>query len=158
MSRPVASLQDRQLPELLFEGERMPHARRFAPTLWIFTAAASAAAQTGGCSEEQAQRLVKELADLRKQPQNIPVQEDYLRAFPQNYQALLQGFDYGRPLSGGHDFIDILGSLATTHEIEVGKLLVRLSNDARYEADAPSYLQHETASYCSGHAVALQPC
>jgi len=65
----------------------------------------------------------------------------------------LQLFDYYHVLYDGHDYIQILGTLATAHELEVGRLLVQLSKDAHYEADAPSYLQHLTAAYGSKHPV-----
>ncbi len=41
--------------------------------------------------------------------------------------------------------------MAKTHEEEVGKLLVTLSKDAHYNADAPAYLQSATSLYRSEH-------
>jgi len=41
----------------------------------------------------------------------------------------------------------VLPSLAKNHEIEVGRLVVRLSKTAQWDADAPNYLEHATVVY-----------
>ncbi len=60
-------------------------------------------------------------------------------------------FDLHRELYDGVDFIRILPELAKNHDAEVGNLLVRLSKDAHWEGDAPSYLQLATATYAGQH-------
>ncbi len=98
-----------------------------------------------------ARKLADALTELQKKPDDPEVQERYLDAFPHDYKAFLSLFDLGRELSDGHDYIRILPSLAKHHELEVGQLLVQLSKDAHYEADAPSYLQRATAQYANRH-------
>ncbi len=103
----------------------------------------------------RADKLTRALAALQKAPDDPQVQETYLRAFPADYETFLELFDFGRELYDGHDFVVVLPALAKDHEREVGKLLVQLSKDAHYEADAPSSLQQATAAYGSQHTKAF---
>lgn len=100
----------------------------------------------------KARELTRDLAALRSKPQDPAVQETYLRAFPHTYKEFLSLFDVGNELYDGHDFIDPLPSLGRHHPVELGQLLVGLSKDAHYEADAPSYLQKATATYAAQHS------
>lgn len=91
-------------------------------------------------------------AELQRKPNDTILQKQYLAAFPHNYESFLGLFDYNRELyNEGHEYIEMLPRLARCHEREVGELLVKLAGDAHYEADAPSYLQHATATYGSQH-------
>ncbi len=94
-------------------------------------------------------RLRQALAELRNSPDDVPTQEHYIHLFPHTYKEFLQLFDVGQPLYDGHDYIEALCSLAKGHQHQVGELLVHLSKDAHYDADAPSYLQQATAEYGS---------
>jgi hypothetical protein len=99
---------------------------------------------------------VRELANareaLKKNPQDAKTQELYLNAFPQNYKEFVAFFVDGHNFSDGFDVIMILPSLAENHADELGKLLVGLSRDAKWDADAPNYLQYVTTLYAGQHA------
>lgn len=108
------------------------------------------------CAQEKqlspkAQELTRALAALQSKPDDPMTQEHYLQAFPHDYKSFLDLFDLHHELYDGHDYIDVLPSLARNHDIQVGTLLVGLSKDAHKEADAPTYLQLATASYGSQH-------
>lgn len=108
-------------------------------------------AQVSGSVEAAARKLYSARVNLQKAPGKVALEQAFIDSFPQTYSDFLQLFDYGRPLSDGHDYMQTLQSLTKTHELTVGKLLVQLSKDAHYEADAPSYLQHTTAVYGRDH-------
>lgn len=137
----------------LSQSDRMRRSRVFAiSAYWIvLTTVSWAAFQNSNSAQPEAQKLANALADLQRTPEDPTVQQTYLDAFPHDYKSFLQLFDYGGVLSDGHAYIQRLRTLSKTHELEVGRLLVQLSKDAHYEADAPSYLQHVTAAYGSEH-------
>jgi hypothetical protein len=98
----------------------------------------------------------QELADareaLKKNPHDPKAQEQYLNAFPHNYKEFVAFFVDGHNFSDGFDVIMLLASLAENHADELGKLLVELSRDAKWDADAPNYLQQVTTIYAGQHA------
>lgn len=98
-----------------------------------------------------AQNLKVALAELQKHPEDPAVQARYLKVFPKDFKTFLALFGPGHELYDGHEYILILPGLAEHHEVELGKLLVGLSRDAEYDADAPSYLQHVTTGYAASH-------
>jgi len=98
-----------------------------------------------------AEQLTQALAQLQKAPDDRKVQERSLDAFPQTYKSFLELFDLNHPLYDGHEYVETLYSLAGSHELEVGRLLVQLSKDAHCDGDAPSYLQNATATFGSQH-------
>ncbi len=98
-----------------------------------------------------AENLTQALTQLQKTPDDPKIQDRYLEVFPRTYKSFLELFEPGRPLYDGHEYIDALSSLAVGHEFEVGKLLIQLSKDAQYDADAPSFLQNATTIFGSEH-------
>src|SRR5260370_15415214 len=96
-----------------------------------------------------ATNLEHALAQIRSTPDDPTAQVRYLEAFPKTYKEYLQLFDLGQPLYDGHDYVDVISSLAKNQELAVGELLVNLSKDAHYDADAPSYLQNAMCEYGS---------
>jgi len=60
-------------------------------------------------------------------------------------------FGSGSSLADGYqcDYIFELSALQVHHSEQVGRLLVQLSKDAEYQAEAPSCLQHVLANYGS---------
>jgi hypothetical protein len=96
-------------------------------------------------------RLSAALAELRKAPDHRTAQMRYLEAFPKTYKEYLQFFDLGQPLADGHEYVDAISPLAENYELPVGTILVNLSQDAHYDADAPAYLQNATAEYAAHH-------
>ena len=99
----------------------------------------------------EARRLSDALAELQKKPGDSVVQEQYLRAFPHDYKSFLALFDLDRELSDGYEFIMVLSSLSKDQEAQVGRLVVQLSKDARWDADAPNYLEYQTVVYGVQH-------
>jgi hypothetical protein len=116
--------------------------------LICWSAAGSANEKIGA---DAAKQLMRALSQVQKTPDDRKVQERYLEAFPQTYPSFLELFDLNHPLYDGHEYVETLYSLAESHELDVGRLLVRLSKDAHYEADAPSYLQNSTVTFGSQH-------
>ena len=98
-----------------------------------------------------ATNLEHALTLLRNTPDDPTAQRRYLEAFPDSYKEYLQLFDLGQPLYDGHDYVEVISSLAENHELAVGELLVNLAKDAHYDADAPSYLQGAMCKYGSRH-------
>lgn len=98
-----------------------------------------------------AQKLKVALAELEKHPEDAAAQAQYLKVFPKDFKTFLALFDTGHELYDGHEYILILPDLAKHHEFVLGQLLVGLSQDAEYEADAPSYLQSVTTDYATAH-------
>ena len=98
----------------------------------------------------------RELAEaweaLKKNPHDSKTQELYLNAFPHNYKEFVAFFVDGRNFSDGFDVIMLLPSLAENHADELGKLLIELGRDAKWDADAPNYLQDVTTVYAGQHA------
>jgi len=101
----------------------------------------------------RARTLSDALTELQKNPNDPRVQQRYLDAFPHDYKRFLQLFDLDQELYDGYDFISVLPSLATNHDTEVGALLLGLSKDAHWEADAPNYLQTATVTYAGQHTT-----
>ena len=129
--------------------------KRVQATLWVFLLVAilsqSAAAQGKGLSRRG--RALKETwEELQRKPNDFATQRRYLAAFPHDYKTFFELFSPYKELDEeAHEFIRILPSLARVHEKEVGELLVRLSGDAHYEADATGDLQNATSTYGSQH-------
>lgn len=102
-----------------------------------------------------AQKLTDAFAALKKAPTDLNAQEHYVRAFPKDYKTFEDLFEPGKELYDGHEFILTLPVIAKHHENEVGSLLVGLAKDARYDADAPEYLQHATATFAAQYTKAF---
>ena len=96
--------------------------------------------------------LAEAWAALKKNPHDSKTQELYLNAFPHNYKEFVAFFVDGRNFSDGFDVIMLLPSLAENHADELGKLLIELGRDAKWDADAPNYLQDVTTVYAGQHA------
>ena len=92
-------------------------------------------------------------ADIR----GAEAQKRYLKAFPQDYRGFMALFGVGGSLADGYqcDYIFALSALQVHHSNQVGRLLVQLSKDAEYQADAPSCLQHVLANYGSRYTKAF---
>lgn len=127
---------------------------RRALALFVCVLVVACSAQTTGQNSSSASvtKLRSALEELRKTPEDPTVQRRYLEAFPRTYKEYLQLFDLDQPLSEEVvEYVDSLSSLATNHEERVGNLLVTLSKDAHYDADAPAYLQHTTCGFAGEH-------
>ena len=119
-----------------------------AAALTILTPPVGAQQRT---ASRDAQKLRTEFLDLKRTPNDLRVQQKYLRSFPRTYAAFLGLFEPNHELYDGFDYINVLLLLARNNEKAVGQILLRLSKGAKYEADAPSYLQQVTTQYASQH-------
>ena len=88
---------------------------------------------------------------LKAAPNSRAAQHRYLKAFPRTYKKFQAYFGTGGALADGYecDYIFALSTLQSHHVAEVGSLLVQLSKDAEYQANAPSCLQNVVANYGS---------
>ena len=118
----------------------------------VFSSAGRGAGQQTIVSTK-ATNLERALTQLQGTPDDPAVQRRYLEAFPHTYKEYLQLFEPRQPLYDGHDYVDAISSLAKNHGLAVGKLLVNLSKEAHYDADAPSYLQSATCKYGSRYTA-----
>ncbi len=101
----------------------------------------------------QAETLQRRLAALRAQPHDSSIQTQYLEAFPKDITSFIRLFASGAELYDGYDYIFALRDLAKDQTAVVGTLLIGLSKDAHYHADALSYLQDVTAEYAASHTA-----
>jgi hypothetical protein len=97
------------------------------------------------------EELKSAFTHLKANPNDRAAQKRYLKAFPQDYRGFMAMFGAGGSLADGYqcDYIFALSALQSHHSSQVGRLLVQLSKDAEYQADAPSCLQHVLANYGS---------
>lgn len=105
----------------------------------------------------QAQELQRSLALLKEKPKDKSIQIQYLQKFPKDittFERFFNPSDFSE-LYDGADYIFALHDLANDHPVLVGKILVGLSKNAHYEADALSYLQSVTAGYASTYTTAF---
>jgi hypothetical protein len=95
------------------------------------------------------ERLKAAFASLKETPGSRTAQHRYLKAFPRTYKKFQAYFGTGGALADGYecDYIFALSTLQSHHVAEVGTLLVRLSKNAEYQANAPSCLQNVMAKY-----------
>ena len=98
-----------------------------------------------------AERLKSAFTALKAAPNSRAAQHRYLKVFPRTYKTFQAYFGTGGALADGYecDYIFALSTLQSHHVTEVGSLLVRLSKDAEYQANAPSCLQNVMAKYGS---------
>ena len=127
--------------------------RGVVSTITLFLLAASMAAAGAQPLRHAAspEKLKNAFTSLKASPNSRLAQHRYLKSFPQSYEKFQAYFGTGGALADGYecDYIFALSSLQSHHVAEVGSLLVRLSKDAQYQANAPSCLQNVMANYGS---------
>src|ERR1700687_4465784 len=105
--------------------------------------------QTAGSNTAEQLRIA--LGRLQKTPDDTSTQQEYIHAFPHDYASFVRLFDLGKALYDGNEYVEAFSSLGDSHEDEIGSTLTSLCSEARYDADAPEYLQHATAVFGSRH-------
>ena len=128
-----------------------PH-RVAAVAVFFFLTASSAIAAAQPLHRAQTpERLKAAFTSLKATPNSRSAQHHYLKAFPHTYKRFQAYFGTGGALADGYecDYIFALSTLQSHHVAEVGSLLVNLSKDAEYQANAPSCLQNVMAKYGS---------
>jgi hypothetical protein len=132
--------------------------KRALVTLSVFLSLAGLS-QSTPAQEKQLSPAGRKLKDawdeMQRKPNDPIIQKRYLAVFPHDYKSFLDLFVNHEFPDVGHEYIAVLPTLAKSHEREVGKLLVRLSEDAHYEADAPGDLRQAMATYGSQHTQML---
>lgn len=136
---------------LVFRMRRM-FPRGIIVTIALFLLATSAAAGAQPLRHvSSGERLKAAFTGLKATPNDRSAQHRYLKVFPRRYKTFLALFGTGGSLADGYecDYIFALSTLQGHHVAEVGSLLVHLSKDAQYQANAPSCLQNVMANYGS---------
>ncbi|MGC2696733.1 MAG: hypothetical protein WA738_13185 [Candidatus Angelobacter sp.] len=131
-----------------------------ALTVSLLLLAINSATMTGtpkSVSGSRGDELKAAFAELKANPDDQVAQRRYLQVFPHDYRRFLALFGAGGSLADGYqcDYIFALSPLQVGHSSEVGRLLVQLTKDAEYQADAPSCLQNVTATYASSYTKAF---
>lgn len=99
----------------------------------------------------KAQTIKTAYDDLLKNPGNMDLQKRYVMVFPDNADVFKQVFDsptFDQLYADSHLFIFELFELSKSYPDLVGEKLITLSIGLKkYEADAISFIQHETMRY-----------
>jgi len=134
----------------IFRGRMFQRAITITFLLLAINLAAMGAARKSPAGSP-AEELKTAFTQLKANPNDRAAQKRYLKAFPQDYRGFMALFGPGGSLADGYpcDYIFALSALQVHHSGQVGRLLVQLSKDAEYQADAPSCLQHVLANYGS---------
>lgn len=140
----------------VFRGRMFQRAITITFLLLVINSAAMGTARNfraGSPGEE----LKAAFTHLKTNPNDRAAQKRYLKAFPQDYRGFMALFGAGGSLADGYqcDYIFALSALQAHHSDQVGRLLVQLSKDAEYQADAPSCLQHVLTNYGSRYTKAF---
>lgn len=134
----------------VFRGRMFQRAITITFLLLVINLAAMGAARSLRAASP-GEELKAAFTRLKANPNDHAAQKRYLQAFPQDYRGFMALFGAGGSLADGYqcDYIFALSALQVHHSEQVGRLLVQLSKDAEYQADAPSCLQHVLANYGS---------
>lgn len=127
----------------------MPCALAICLALLLLASSCSFAAAQPARPAATPEKLKAAFASLKATPNSRTAQHHYLKAFPRTYTRFQAYFGTGGALADGYecDYIFALSTLQSHHVAEVGTLLVQLSKNARYQANAPSCLQNVMAKY-----------
>lgn len=134
---------------LVFPSKRTPKRLAICLALLLLTPYCSLATAQPLHHAQTPERLKAAFASLKETPNSRTAQHRYLKAFPRTYNKFQAYFGTGGALADGYecDYIFALSTLQSHHVAEVGTLLVRLSKNAEYQANAPSCLQNVMAKY-----------
>jgi hypothetical protein len=134
---------------LAFPSKRLPAGLAICLALLLFAPNCSLAAAQPPGPATTPEKLKAAFASLKAAPNSRAAQHHYLKAFPRTYTRFKAYFGTGGALADGYecDYIFALSTLQSHHVAEVGDLLVRLSKNAQYQANAPSCLQNVMAKY-----------
>lgn len=140
----------------VYRGRMFQRAITITFLLLVINSAAMGAARKFRAASD-AEELKSAFTHLKATPNDRAAQKRYLKAFPQDYRGFMALFGSGGSLADGYqcDYIFALSALQVHHSDQVGRLLVQLSKDAEYRADAPSCLQHVLANYGSRYTKAF---
>jgi hypothetical protein len=140
---------DYGITRLLLQMRRMFRGLAIYLTLPLLTLSSSIAATQPLHRAQSPERLKAAFTSLKATPNSRSAQHHYLKLFPRTYQKFQAYFGTGGALADGYecDYIFALSTLQSHHVAEVGSLLVQLSKDAEYQANAPSCLQNVMAKY-----------
>jgi hypothetical protein len=134
---------------LAFRSKRLPAGLAIYLVLLLLAPTCSLAAAQPPGPAATPEKLQAAFASLKAAPNSRAAQHHYLKAFPRTYTRFKAYFGTGGALADGYecDYIFALSTLQSHHVAEVGDLLVQLSKNAQYQANAPSCLQNVMAKY-----------
>ena len=134
---------------LVSRSKRLPAGLAICLALLLFAPTCSLAAAQPPRPAATPEKLKAAFASLKAAPNSRTAQHHYLKAFPRTYTRFQAYFGTGGALADGYecDYIFALSTLQSHHVEEVGALLVQLSKNAQYQANAPSCLQNVMAKY-----------
>ena len=134
---------------LAFPSKRFPCGLAIYLALLLLAPTCSLAAGQPLSPAATPEKLKAAFASLKATPNSRAAQHHYLKAFPRTYTRFKAYFGTGGALADGYecDYIFALYTLQSHHVAEVGALLVQLSKNAQYQANAPSCLQNVMAKY-----------
>lgn len=134
---------------LAFPSKRLPAGLAICLALLLLAPTCSLAVAQPPGPATTPEKLKAAFASLKAAPNSRTAQHHYLKAFPRTYTRFKAYFGTGGALADGYecDYIFALSTLQSHHVAEVGDLLVRLSKNAQYQANAPSCLQNVMAKY-----------
>jgi len=132
-----------------FPSKRLPAGLAIYLALLLFAPTCSLIATQPPRPASTPEKLKAAFASLKATPNSRAAQHHYLKAFPRTYSKFQAYFGTGGALADGYecDYIFALSTLQSHHVAEVGDLLVQLSKNAQYQANAPSCLQNVMAKY-----------
>ena len=90
---------------------------------------------------------------LKADPDNKILQLRYVQQFPSNtkhFKRLFDPEDFSE-LYDGYKYIFLIKDLIKDHPLQVGCVLINISKEAKWNADAFYYLQKVTAFFASNH-------
>jgi len=96
-------------------------------------------------------KIIKDAYDmLIREPNCKKNQIDYINKFPDNWNKFIKIFhpeDFNELYDKSHYYIWMLDTLSNEYPNEIGTLLIKLSRKAKWDADAPGYIQHTLANF-----------
>ena len=92
--------------------------------------------------------------DVYENPDDEKLKHKFISEFPRDFKTFLSIFhrnDFSELYRNSHIYLDLLKHLSSEYPDKVVYLLFGLSKDAKWDADAPSYLQDILTEYIIKH-------
>ncbi len=92
--------------------------------------------------------------DVYEHPDDEKLKLKFINEFPKDFKTFLSIFhrnDFRELYANSHIYLDLLKHLSSEYPDKVVYLLLGLSRDAKWDADAPNYLQDILTEYIINH-------
>jgi hypothetical protein len=96
--------------------------------------------------------IINAFDDLEINPTSKEFQINYIISFPKNWNTFLSVFqpeDFSQLYNNYTKYIGVLDSLIQFYPEQIGKILINLASEAKWEADATGEIQHLLARFAS---------